>query len=31
MARVAEKISDGRVLALIEGYLRQDIMKGMER
>jgi RNA-directed DNA polymerase len=31
MARVEEKISDGRVLALIEGYLGQDIMKGMER
>ena len=31
MARVAEKISDGRVLALIEGFLRQDVMKGMER
>jgi len=29
MARVAEKISDGRVLALIESFLRQDIMKGM--
>ena len=31
MARVAEKISDGRVLALIDGFLRQDVMKGMER
>jgi len=31
MTRVAEKISDGRVLALIEGFLRQDVMKGMER
>ena len=31
MARVAEKVSDGRVLDLIEGWLRQDIMKGMER
>ena len=31
MARVAEKVSDGRVLDLIEGYLRQDVMKGMER
>ena len=31
MVRVAEKISDGRVLALIEGFLRQDVMKGMER
>jgi RNA-directed DNA polymerase len=31
MAQVAEKISDGRVLALIEGYLGQDVMKGTER
>jgi RNA-directed DNA polymerase len=31
MARVAEKISDGRVLALIQGFLRQDVMKEMER
>jgi RNA-directed DNA polymerase len=31
MAQVARKISDGRVLELIEGYLRQDVMKGMER
>jgi RNA-directed DNA polymerase len=31
MERVAEKISDGRVLALIEGFLLQDVMKGMER
>jgi RNA-directed DNA polymerase len=31
LARVAEKISDGRVLELIEGYLHQDVMKGMER
>jgi RNA-directed DNA polymerase len=31
MAQVAEKISDGRVLSLIEGYLRQDVMKEMER
>ena len=31
MARVAEKISDGRVLALIESFLRQDVMKEMER
>jgi RNA-directed DNA polymerase len=31
MARVAEKVSDGRVLDLIAGYLRQDVMKGMER
>jgi RNA-directed DNA polymerase len=31
MARVAEKISDGRVLALTESFLRQDVMKDMER
>jgi RNA-directed DNA polymerase len=31
MERVAEKISGGRVLALIEGFLLQDVMKGMER
>jgi RNA-directed DNA polymerase len=31
MARVAEKISDGRVLALIESFLGQDVMKDMER
>ncbi len=31
LARVAEEISDGRVLELIEGYLHQDVMKGMER
>ncbi len=29
MALVASSISDGRVLALIERFLRQDIMKGM--
>ena len=28
---MAEKISDGRALELIEGYLHQDVMKGMER
>jgi RNA-directed DNA polymerase len=31
LERVAERISDGRVLALIEGFLLQDVMKGMER
>ncbi len=31
MERVAEKISDGRVLDLIDGFLLQDVMKGMER
>jgi RNA-directed DNA polymerase len=29
MARVAASISDGAVLSLIEGFLQQDIMKGM--
>ena len=31
MARVAASISDGRVLALLDGFLRQDIMKDMAR
>jgi RNA-directed DNA polymerase len=31
MERVGEKISDGRVLDLIENFLLQDVMKGMER
>jgi RNA-directed DNA polymerase len=31
MALVAQKISDGRILALIESYLEQDVMKEMER
>jgi RNA-directed DNA polymerase len=31
MNRVADSISDGRILVLIEGLLRQDIMKDMER
>jgi RNA-directed DNA polymerase len=31
MTLVEGSISDGRVLALIEAFLRQDIMKGMER
>jgi len=29
MARVAESISDGALLSLVERFLRQDIMKGM--
>ena len=29
--RVEEKVSDGRVLELIEAYLKQDIVKEMER
>ncbi len=31
MHRVEERISDGRVLALIRSFLDQDILKGMER
>jgi len=31
MTQVACKISDGRVLDLIKGYLCQDVMKGMEQ
>jgi len=31
MALVEGSISDGRVLALIDSFLRQDIMRGMER
>jgi RNA-directed DNA polymerase len=31
MALVEGSISDGRVLALVESFLRQDIMKGMQR
>ena len=31
MARVAASISDGRVLALLDGFLRQDIMKDIAR
>jgi RNA-directed DNA polymerase len=31
MTLVGASISDGRVLTLIEAFLRQDIMKGMER
>jgi RNA-directed DNA polymerase len=31
MKRVQEKVSDGAVLRLIEGYLKQEIMDGMER
>jgi len=29
--RISERISDGRVLELIEAFLHQDIVKGMER
>jgi len=31
MARVRARIGDGRVLALLESFLKQDILKGMER
>jgi len=31
MARVEERISDGRILDLIRAYLAQDVMKGLER
>jgi len=31
MDRVAASISDGRILGLIQGFLRQDILKEMER
>jgi RNA-directed DNA polymerase len=29
--RISERISDGRMLELIEAFLHQDIVKGMER
>ena len=31
MARVEERISDGRLLELMAGWLQQDIVKGLER
>jgi RNA-directed DNA polymerase len=31
LARVAERVSDGRVLALVESYLGQDVLHGLER
>jgi RNA-directed DNA polymerase len=31
MERVAERISDGRVLALLRGWLGQDVLRGLER
>jgi RNA-directed DNA polymerase len=31
MQRVEERISDGRILSLLRGWLGQDIMRGMER
>jgi RNA-directed DNA polymerase len=30
-ARVGERVSDGRLLELLEAFLRQDIVKGLER
>ena len=31
MARIEERISDGRVLALVRGWLAQDVLQGMKR
>ncbi len=31
MARLTEKISDGRLLALLRSWLEQDVLQGMER
>lgn len=31
MARIEERISDGRLLTLLESWLKQDIVKGLER
>jgi RNA-directed DNA polymerase len=31
MARVGERVSDGRILGLIEAFLHQDIVKGTQR
>ncbi|MGB4780461.1 reverse transcriptase domain-containing protein, partial [Candidatus Methylomirabilis sp.] len=31
MARVGERVSDGRLLQLIEAFLHQDIVKGLQR
>lgn len=31
MARVEDKVSDGAVIALLERYLKQDVMEAMER
>ena len=31
MARVEAKVSDGRVLDLIQGWLKADILKGLEQ
>ena len=31
MARMEERISDGRLLLLLDSFLKQDIMQGLER
>lgn len=31
LGRVAERISDGRVLDLLQGWLEQDVLRGLER
>lgn len=31
LGRVGERVSDGRVLSLVEGFLNQDILEGLER
>jgi RNA-directed DNA polymerase len=31
VGRIREKVTDGRVIALIEAYLTQDVMEGMKR
>ena len=31
MKRVEEKVSDGTVIELVEGYLKQEVMEGMKR
>jgi len=31
LARVGERVSDGRLLSLIEAFVRQDIVKGVQR
>jgi RNA-directed DNA polymerase len=31
MARLEEKVSDGRLLDLIRGWLKADILKGLDR
>jgi len=31
MQRVEERVSDGRILGLLRGWLKQDIMRGLER